>query len=43
VLTAFEATDSDRERLERHLEQVGFHWQDETDNSGFNLFLQSSQ
>ena len=43
VLTAFEASPDDQQRLQRHLDEVGFTWQDETNNPGFKLFLQNEK
>jgi len=41
VLTAFEATDDDQQRLQQHLDEVGFTWRDESHNPGFQLFLKN--
>ncbi|GHB70585.1 L-threonine dehydratase [Psychrosphaera saromensis] len=42
VLAAFETTKADDEKLQQHLDELGFNWKDETENPSFKLFLQSS-
>lgn len=41
VLAAFEAKDTDVERLQCHLDELGYVWKNETDNLSFQLFLQN--
>lgn len=42
VLAAFETTDTDNEKLQQHLDELGFNWKDETENPSFKLFLKSN-
>lgn len=41
VLAAFEATETEAQKLQSYLDELGFNWKDETNNPSFQLFLKN--